>query len=205
MKDTKGFWLAVVLVLSLPLQALAIEVQTFNVNTTVGFGTVWINGVPDHDSLAVGTLLSGELAQLIEADPGLGDPRLSQLEETFGTLTNLEFLTAPLTQFGNAGDQIKDDFTAFFDAQNSTVGGTATLTISNVFFFQEQYSLLGGPLNENTIVVGTADVSFYEVTAHITLPTDSMQPIPEPGTLLLFGTGLAGVLFMRRKNAYRRK
>ena len=197
------------------------------IDTSVAFGTAFGDIFADLDSVAAGTSLSAELANTIENDSQnspnppnlqyLPDPRLSPvLSNIYGTMDNHTFLTSALTIYGNAGQQLVDAFNAHFTSLNALIGGVGTWTITtptDAFLNTVSYTLLGrtvslgdptwtrdeiGVPDDTCTAVGTANVDFYEVTGHFDA-NGATAPIPEPATMFLLGTGLIGLIGLRRR------
>jgi len=61
---------------------------------------------------------------------------------------NLTFLTSSLVSYGNAGQQIEDDFEAYFTSLNALIGGVGTWTLTNILAGTTSYSLLGGIITD---------------------------------------------------------
>jgi hypothetical protein len=168
------------------------------VDTSVAGGTLNVPiefGGP-QSCVRAGTLLSMEVAETIRDDTWLSflpSPVRQELVDQYGTLTNLQFLTDTLTQFGNASDQLVSHYNSILaNLQTNNPGFVFTLNVNtnqlDNFLGQETYSLFGGTVGPDTIV-GDANVSFYQVTGTITA-----QAIPEPSAFALLAlVAMAGI------------
>ncbi|MBI3926019.1 MAG: hypothetical protein HY319_10800 [Armatimonadetes bacterium] len=166
-------------------------IQEVNVPTSISTGRFdgsgYVGGRHDrYWDVTVGTLLSRELARTIATThPQFrGTGYAGQLQQ-FGTLSNLEFLTSDLQQFGNAASQLEAFYTQL--AQDLIAqGGRGTYNITSTYTGSEVYSLYGGEVGGGTlvgdsdnaaggyvgagtvtIVVGDALVDFYHVQANV--------------------------------------
>jgi len=125
------------------------------------------------------------------------------LLEAQGSLDNYTFLTGNLVQTKNGAQQLVDTMNIMLqDLINAYPGVTFSGTPVQQYYDTRGYTLFGDILydtplpGEQTIVYGDAVVDFYEVTMTVTA---SPAPVPEPSTLLLLGSGLAGLAGLRRK------
>ena len=138
-----------------------------------------------------------------------GDPLIlasSQLSQTgiagttivfSGTITNLGLLPAgpggELELFNNDGSVVSNfEFLLPF---NFTVGPGETTAVIPFFSFSVVANPTLGPFEITYSIRGSNTLVF----------TANIQGVPEPATVILFGTGLAGVAIKTRKRLKRRK
>jgi hypothetical protein len=191
------------------------------VDTSIAYGTLQIPpgyGM-QHDVAVAGTLLSTELADIIfSADlvPGIPTAYRQQIIDDYALLTNQEFLTSDLVQFGNSGRQLIELFENILaDLQAAFPDRAFTLTFTDPLnppsicqdcgFFTGVHSFeLNGGFVENspapgdtTYILGLANVDFYRVNAII-------KVVPEPSTLGYLSSTLVLLLGLPQVRQYAR-
>jgi hypothetical protein len=125
--------------------------------TALVFAGTLISTKAQNDASAIPDLPGkpGLLEQVV-ADPDLdldplspGAPFNAQLDTTYGTLDNFEFLTSDLTQFGPAGDQLVARFEQLVTALQAAHPGATFLVppIVSTYLGFKNYELFGGPLS----------------------------------------------------------
>lgn len=106
------------------------------------------------------------------------------------TWNGAEFCMENGTQYGN-GDTIN-----VYGSLNSLVTHWATITLNlrNPTWFNAEWE------NVDTISIDGSDSHSFFVMDNFTFNEDSTPsaPVPEPATMLLFGTGMAGMATIRR-------
>jgi hypothetical protein len=178
------------------------------VNSTMAIGTAAVNRLfPDLHVALCSNYLSDQVATSIENDAplflGPDDPRMVGFSDTWGTLTNLEYLLGPLDGLGDPVAAVHAEFQGYLDAINIAIGGGATMAVSPDHYWGFlSHALYGGVLEDTsghtTIVVGESWTAFYELNATITIPADAFV-IPEPATLALVAVGGLALLSRRRE------
>jgi len=183
------------------------------VHSTVALGSATVNRLfPDLHTARCSNYLSDVLAQDIAANVQAtltfpDDPRLAGFSDTWGTLTNMEFLLGPLDDLGDPVLAVQGEFQGYLDAINAAIGGGATMTVSpSQYLGFRNYGLYGGilettPGGDIIVVMGEGPTEFYEVNAVITVPADAFI-IPEPATLGLLAVGGIGLLVRRRRRGH---
>lgn len=107
----------------------------------------------------------------------IGDPGWSVVAPDTGSVFFAYLPDPPALQTGT------DDLLLFSVIFATHAAGTSALTLTDPVLGDLNYDSLSVELASGTIEV-----------------TQSSNPVPEPGTLLLFGVGLLGLLYRRRKS-----
>jgi hypothetical protein len=98
------------------------------------------------------------------------------------------------TDIGLAGSSLGTLQVTYYLRDNTTQSTSLDITQQNQFL-----GFVGSDIDHITLDSGGLGLNPYTLLDNITLANDSPTPSPEPGTIMLLGSGLAGTIFVRRR------
>lgn len=127
----------------------------------------------------------------------------------FDVSTNVSTLTSGLggvSAFTDLGSGVSFGFVTVSSANNGTLvtidinaAGLAALNSANgIFAFGGALTTLSKTPNLNELLFSNTSAALFGDTRQLVLTTSTPAPVPEPTSLLLLGTGVAGVVAKRR-------
>lgn len=113
-----------------------------------------------------------------------------------GVLTLNFAAPTSLLRFGvglSTADSLSPGFTVqLFDPALNSLGVTSVSTNPLIFISEGQFSYLGVPIRR-AVIDFNENFTPFDVSRRFALDNLTFEPIPEPTTLVLLGTGLAGI------------
>ncbi len=129
----------------------------------------------------------------------LGDNGILTLYKIDTTNANASYFNTSDTYFGNSGyiyrkNQLVDLSQAGLTLTNANLGNIGTWSTSAVT------NQLVFNINDNNYLTGSDFAFHWDMScANDVIEGGASAPVPEPSTFILFGAGLAGVAFMKRR------
>src|SRR5215204_6146962 len=151
-------------------------------------GTVGANNLATNFTSSSGSgLLTANPSGQATVSGGTGNTALTQI--TFGLANNDTFTRAVFNINASTGGSVQIDVTGI-DLDGNTSHQTFVITANGQNFFT--LTAINGQLITDISLTAINGAVFQDVR-QVRLGGSEIEPVPEPMTMLLFGTGLAGV------------